>query len=410
MQANTRQTALEYNHRDCARQFEEPNKGSEERSEFEIDRARIIHSAAFRRLQGKTQVFVSGSGDFFRTRLTHSLEAAQIGKGLALRLGAHPDLVEACCLAHDLGHPPFGHTGEAALARFMTGYGGFEGNAQNIRILTRLSTKFAEVDGLNLSRALLDGILKYKQPFSAGQSKFFYDEDQPVVSWAGQFSLAGQRSFECQIMDWADEIAYSVHDLEDGMKAGMISSSRLKSSQRLADSSGQAEMGWVLEQVQFVENQTGERARKAARKQLTSRLIHEFLTAAEREKVAGQPQLQDGSLSERYCYRLVIDPMAQQRCTALKDVMFRLIVEDARVATLENKAERIIAALFEVFSDLRPGTAFLFPDDFRDLWQVASNDGKRRIACDYIAGMTDDYAERIYARLFLPQAGTIYSL
>src|SRR5690348_4377200 len=139
---------LNYRSEDCARQVEEPSKGGEERSPFEIDRSRIIHSAAFRRLQGKTQVFVSGSGDFFRTRLTHSLEAAQIGKGLALRLGAHPDLVEACCLAHDLGHPPFGHTGEAVLAECMREYGGFEGNAQNVRLLTRLSTKSTRYNGL----------------------------------------------------------------------------------------------------------------------------------------------------------------------------------------------------------------------------------------------------------------------
>src|SRR5690348_2161111 len=165
---------LNYRSEDCARQVEEPSKGGEERSPFEIDRARIIHSAAFRRLQGKTQVFVSGSGDFFRTRLTHSLEAAQIGKGLALRLGAHPDLVEAACLAHDLGHPPFGHRGEAALHQCMQEHGGFEGNAQTLRLLCRLSTKFINLDGLNLCRATLDSVLKYKNPFTPGAKKFYY--------------------------------------------------------------------------------------------------------------------------------------------------------------------------------------------------------------------------------------------
>ncbi len=223
----SRLNRLEYNLADTARQFEEARTSDEERSEFEIDRARIIHSAAFRRLQGKTQVFVSGSGDFFRTRLTHSLETSQIGKGLALRLGAHPDLVETCCLAHDLGHPPFGHTGEAMLAKCMLPYGGFEGNAQNIRLIARLSTKFLEYDGLNLTRATLDGILKYKVPFAEGGKKFYYDEDGPLVAWAGEGGRPQSQSFECQLMDWADEIAYSVHDLEDGMKAGMISSHRL---------------------------------------------------------------------------------------------------------------------------------------------------------------------------------------
>lgn len=403
MLPTTRCAPLEYSSSDCARQFDESRKPDEERNEFEIDRARIIHSAAFRRLQGKTQVFVSGSGDFFRTRLTHSLEAAQIGKGLALRLGASPDLVEACCLAHDLGHPPFGHTGEAALAQCMAQYGGFEGNAQNIRLLARLSTKFADRDGLNLTRATLDGILKYKQPFAAGGRKFYYDEDAGLVSWATDGGDAQGRSFECQIMDWADEIAYSVHDLEDGMKAGMITSNRLKETRRVKLNMEDEHLRWAVEQVQFVENQPGERARKAARKELTSRLIHDFLIAAER-------QTTPASSTDRYRYRVAIDPVQKARCTILKDIMFRLIVEDARVATLEDKAERIIRSLFEVFSDLRPRTAFLFPEDFRDLWEDANDRGKIRIACDYIAGMTDDYAERVYARLFLPQAGSIYSL
>ncbi len=404
VQPTTRLPRLEYNPADCARQSEEPRKADEERSEFEIDRARIIHSAAFRRLQGKTQVFVSGSGDFFRTRLTHSLEAAQIGKGLALRLGADPDLVEGCCLAHDLGHPPFGHTGEAALARCMSEYGGFEGNAQNIRLLTRLSTKFIDREGLNLSRATLDGTLKYKQPFSTGERKFYYDEDSSLVEWASEGGLPQSRSFECQIMDWADEIAYSVHDLEDGMKAGMISSSRLKNNRSVKAQLEDEKLEWVLAQIQFVEDQPGERTRKAARKELTSRLIHDFLTAAERQTLPGP------ATSDRYRYRLVIDPLQKARCIVLKDIMFRLIVEDARVATLENKAERIIEGLFAIFSDLRPSTAFLFPEDFRELWEEADDRGKIRIGCDYIAGMTDDYAERFYARLYLPQAGSIYSL
>lgn len=407
-QAEPRLPLLEYNNHDCDRQFPETNPPDEERNEFEIDRSRIIHSAAFRRLQGKTQVFVSGSGDFFRTRLTHSLEAAQIGKGLALRLGAHPDLVEACCLAHDLGHPPFGHTGEAVLAECMREYGGFEGNAQNVRLLTRLSTKSTRYNGLNLSRATLDGILKYKQPFSSGRRKFYYNEDGALVVWATDGGLPQEQSFECQIMDWADEIAYSVHDLEDGMKAGMISSHRLKNDWKTRADMGDEQLNWVIEQVQSVENQPNERARKAARKSLTSSLIHAFVTAAERQTIPEDPA--QPVSTARYRYRLAIDALQKARCITLKDIMFRLIVEDARVATLENKAERIIRGLFEVFSSLRPATAFLFPEDFRDMWEEADDRDKIRIACDYIAGMTDAYAEQVYARLYLPQAGSIYSL
>ncbi len=403
-----RHTGLElvnYGEADCTRQVEEARKPDEERNDFEIDRARIIHSAAFRRLQGKTQVFVSGSGDFFRTRLTHSVEAAQIGKGLALRLGAHPDLVEASCLAHDLGHPPFGHTGELALHQCMQQYGGFEGNAQNLRLLCRLSTKFLDRDGLNLCRATLDSILKYKNPFSTGARKFYYNEDQSLMEWICESGSPDEKSFECQLMDWADEIAYSVHDLEDGMKAGMITSSRLLNTPHVRDTIDDAHLKWMLEQIGFVEGQNGERSRKAARKELTSRLIHDFVRATERRERVVPP-----GTSERYRFRLEIDPLQRSRCIVLKNVMFRLIVEDARVATLESKAERIVQGLFQVFSNLEARTAFLFPDDFREQWERNSDTGKIRIACDYIAGMTDDYAERVYARLFLPQAGSIYSL
>ncbi len=406
VQPLTRYGPIEYKPQDYARQFEERVKPGEERSPFEKDRSRIIHSAAFRRLQGKTQVFVSGSGDFFRTRLTHSLEVAQIGKGLAQSLGADPDLVEACCLAHDLGHPPFGHTGEAVLNECMKDYGGFEGNAQNVRVLTRLSTKSLVYDGLNLTRSTLDGTFKYKRAFATGSKKFFYDEDAELMVWATDGGVPGEKSFDCQIMDWADEIAYSCHDLEDGMKAGMINRARLKANRRLRKNLGEEETEWVLGKLAFVEEQPTERKRKGARKVLTSQLIHEFVTAADREiRPTALP-----TSTDRYRYRLNIDPIQHRHAMALKDIMFGLIVEDVRVATLENKAERIIRGLFDIFSDLSERTAFLFPEDFRDIWLEANDLGKIRTACDYIAGMTDDYAERVYARLYLPQAGSIYSL
>jgi dGTPase len=395
---NGRLPRIGYSERDWERVHPEQTKPDEERSPFEIDRARLIHSASFRRLQGKTQVFAPGLDDFLRTRLTHSLEAAQIGKGLALRLGADPDLIEAICLAHDLGHPPFGHTGEDALNRCMQDYGGFEGNAQNLRNINYLSTKFYEFDGLNLTRATLDGILKYKIPYEPGRKKFYYTDDQPLIDWACRYGHPKERSFECQIMDWADEVAYSVHDLEDGMKVGMITSNRLIHTPGVKESLGAENFEWVLDCVRLVEQKTVARERKAARKILTSRLIRDFINASRREEV---PMTDETSL--RYRYRLVIDKPLRLRCAVLKKVMFRLIVEDARVAIHENKAERIIEGLFAVFSSQNPNTAFLFPDDFRDLWLAAQNERERiRIACDYIAGMTDAYAQTTYAKLYLP--------
>ena len=209
---------------------------------------RIIHSAmiAFRtlagqagrrsftvrlsRLQGKTQVFGVRYGDFFRTRLTHSLEVAQIGKALAVRLGADPTLVEAICLAHDIGHPPFGHYGEQALRTRMAEHGNFEANAQNLRVLTQLEVKSDRYTGLNLTRSVLDGLLKYKAIHGSrpGLRKSCYAEDAPLLEWVCEHGSLEERSFECQIMNWADDVAYSAHDLEDGIHVGMITVHHLR--------------------------------------------------------------------------------------------------------------------------------------------------------------------------------------
>ncbi len=223
-------TKLRYSESDKERypKKDEPQKPGDVRSFFEVDRSRIIHASSFRRLQGKTQVFSPGEGDFYRNRLTHSLEVAQIGKGLALRLGANTDLVEAVCLAHDIGHPPFGHAGEEALGILMESQGGFEANAQNIRIITLLEERRENQQGLNLTRSTMDGLLKYKVIYdkSTKQKKFYYNDacSKTAVNWASQYSypLPASISFECQIMSWADEIAYAVHDFEDALHGGFI--------------------------------------------------------------------------------------------------------------------------------------------------------------------------------------------
>ena len=230
--------AREYDRDEWKRKRTPRGRGDPFRTPFEVDRDRIIHSPSFRRLGGKTQVLGFRSSDFFRTRLTHSLEAAQIGKGIAISTKcASADLVEAACLAHDIGHPPFGHTGESVLKDLMKDYGGFEGNAQNLRLLRELEIRSPEPDrrGLNITKATLDAILKYKTPYSKidrqlpqDEWKFFYDEDLDLVDWARTGAPnPDARSIECQIMNWADDIAYSCHDLEDGMKAGMINKSKI---------------------------------------------------------------------------------------------------------------------------------------------------------------------------------------
>jgi dGTPase len=219
-----------YDSHATARWAAEPPKSARSagRGPFERDRARVLHSAALRRLAAKTQVVEVGSGDFPRTRLTHSLECAQVGRELGAALGCDPDLVDAACLAHDLGHPPFGHNGESALADLAAACGGFEGNAQSLRLLTRLEAKIPGA-GLNLTRATLDATLKYPWLARPGDAKYgAYADDRAAFCWIRAAAPEGRPCLEAQVMDWADDVAYSVHDLEDGLHAGMVTLSQLR--------------------------------------------------------------------------------------------------------------------------------------------------------------------------------------
>ena len=389
------------------------------RSEFERDRARIIHSAAFRRLQGKTQVFGVYEGDFFRTRLTHSLEVAQIAKGIALTLGADTDLVEAVCLAHDLGHPPFGHTGEHTLYELMRHHGGFEGNAQTFRILTRLERKHAAYEGLNLTYQTLDGVLKYKTCIDAAALaaatdspvKGFYACDRALVETILNYTGNGHdRSFECQIMDVADDIAYSVHDLEDSLKAGLITVAdfrRVPPQRVVRDVSAKlapagctvseetihAELTRIADRLEHLERTSG----RAARKMLTRDLIHEFASA-----VALQP---DGRIDAEFANRLRIE--------VLKAFESYKVIYNPRVTTLGHKGKEVLRRLFAVLDQGRESLG-LFPEDHGEAYERALLDGdetaRKRVICDFLAGMTDSYALRFYSRLFLPGEGSFYEM
>ena len=382
------------------------------RNFFQKDRDKLIHSSAFRRLQGKTQVFGFGSSDFFRTRLTHSLEAAQIAKGIAQNHGiANLDLVELACLAHDIGHPPFGHSGEKQLQELMECHGGFEGNAQNLRILNYLETKYfeKECNGLNFTRASIDSILKYNKKYSEviqsndEKLKFYYDADEDLVNWAkeGAPDEPNPLSIECQIMNWSDDIAYSTHDLEDGIKSGMISYTKIDSIKDQVKNELDNEEGWdnevwnevrkIVKKLSIVKGSMHDQ--KAQRTELIADLITKFI-----QKTKFKQRKDFKEYPSRYRFCIFQDKKTEIKCAMLKKLVWKMILDDQRVATIERKGQIIINEIFnELEHSVLQENDKLLPLDFRE--RLQKNDDHRRVICDYIAGMTDAYALKYYSRI-----------
>ncbi|QMU75612.1 deoxyguanosinetriphosphate triphosphohydrolase [Streptacidiphilus sp. PB12-B1b] len=391
------------------------------RTAFQRDRARVLHSAALRRLAGTTQVVAPLAADFPRTRLTHSLECAQVGRELGAALGCDPDLVETACLSHDIGHPPFGHTGEEALDQAAAACGGFEGNAQSLRILTRLEPKrftaggdgHARSVGLNLTRAALDAATKY--PWTRGSHpelphKFgVYRDDLPVFRWLRQGAPDHHRCFEAQVMDWSDDVAYSVHDVEDGLQAGHVDPAVLRSRPERADlfqvAAGYAptaepeEFAEALDRLLAEEwwphSYDGSARDRAGIKDATSQLIGRFCTAAEQ---ATRSAYGPGRLT-RYHADLIVPHQVRLECAVLKAVAARYVMQRADQEKLRTWQRTVIGELAEAL--VRKAPDGLDPV-FRALYEEAPDDaGRLRAIVDQIATLTDASAaarHRVLAR------------
>jgi dGTPase len=406
----------------AARLFPEaPKPGRDRRSPFARDRGRVLHSAALRRLAGKTQVVgpdedaaVTGVP---RTRLTHSLEVAQIGRGMAEDLGADPDVVDTAGLAHDIGHPPFGHNGERALHELAAGCGGFEGNAQTLRILTRLEPKVLDDEscrGLNLTRAVLDACLKYPWARREGQRKFgVYADDLPVFTWVREGAPADRRCVEAQIMDWADDVAYSVHDLEDGILAGRIvlrwlarPAERVELATLAAEAFSTApradleDAAGVLAELPAVRAAAahgahdGSLAATADLKRLTSELVGRFVSGA---VDATRDALGEDAVPAGHGADLVVPAPIGAEVAVLKAAALRWVMRDPARLAVQARQRDLVTELVE---RLLAGAPRALDPAFVPAWEAGADDAARlRVVVDQVAVLTDAGAQAWCERL-----------
>lgn len=401
----------------------EPPKSSV-RTAFERDRARLVHSSALRRLGAKTQILVAGTDDFARTRLTHTLEVAQIGRQIASMLGCDPDVVDCACLAHDLGHPPFGHNGERALSDIARNIGGFEGNAQTLRLLTRLEPKIFHTDGrsagVNLTRAALDATVKYpwtlaeasQHPKGERSAKFcVYPDDMDVFEWLKRPGHRTDRPMECQVMDLSDDIAYSVHDMEDAIVAGSFNPLSL-GDRKVIDAIVELTRSWygqqwdadelvaALERLRslemFPQHFNGSRSALAQLKNITSALIGRFAGSVER---ATRERYGNGRLV-RYTASVVIPDETAYEIVALKGISVFFVMAPREHEPFHDRQLEIVRDLVDVMMENSPRPSDALETVFLDDWYEADNDDERlRVAIDQVASLTDGSALTMHAIL-----------
>jgi dGTPase len=338
---------------------------------FQRDRDRILHTSAFRRLEYKTQVFINYEGDYYRTRLTHTLEVTQIGRSLARALGANEDLVESICMAHDMGHPPFGHSGEATLNTLMKEHGGFNHNHHSYRIVTEIEKRYPEFPGLNLSWEVLEGIVKHETE---------YDKTDAL-----EFDPNLRGHLEAQITNVADELAYTSHDLDDGLRSGMITTDMLN---------GIELWDMVVENFGRESCALDDLTRHQIIRELVGLEVNSMIySSKEKIDISGvKTHLELQSLP----YNVVgFDDLMKKRNRILKDFLFKNMYRHYRVVRMQQKAERVLTELFNAY--VREPA--MLPNQFQDL---IDEKGKERTICDYLAGMTDRFAVEEYQRLFDP--------
>ena len=352
------------------------------RTAYQRDRDRILHTTAFRRLENKTQVFIITEGDYYRTRLTHTLEVAQIGRTIARALRTNEDLTEAICLAHDLGHGPFGHSGEAALNGLMQEHGGFDHNHQSLRIVETLERRYPDFPGLNLSWEVREGILKHETEYDRGMAYSFESEKRGTL--------------ECQIVNAADEIAYSTADLDDGLRSGMITAGQLSQVALWQEV--------ISEQGIDVGDSIAEMHRHWVIRKMIGREVTDLIKTTDEVLQSHGVQSAD-DVRSLGSSAIAHSEAMQEKNRELKDFLYHNLYRHWRVMRMASKADRFLGQLFRLYV----AEPLLLPQQVQDRLAVPEaggnadeNESVERVVCDYVAGMTDRYALQEYQKLFDP--------